>query len=113
MNERTDWCPKHGVAHGVCVEPIKTTTEGLALADPPPSLAKAMGLPEEATTIDDNAEKCLAPSRCVIHSPTRFDPFEALHEIYREAKDASDEYHMEKTLAAVHALRAYITGMER
>ena len=24
MAEQTNWCPKHCVAHGVCVEPIKT-----------------------------------------------------------------------------------------
>ena len=114
MSEQTAMCPRHGVAHGVCVDPVKTTTEGLALADPPPSLAKAMGLPEEATTIDDNAEKCLAPSRCVIHAPNRFDPYEALDRVEQivEFSGTSTATRLEGA-RIIYALRAYITGMER
>ena len=46
-------------------------------------------------------------------APNRFDPYEALDTILAQAHCAEDEYHMEKAIAAAHALRAYITGMER
>ena len=65
---------------------------------------------------DDRAvdgRPCTAPSRCVVHSPNRFDPYEALDLIEKIAGDEQTrEEGVGTLLTQVHALRAYITGME-
>ena len=56
MDERTTWCPKHNVHHGLCIDPIK--------ADAPK--------PKEGELAD-----LLDPPM----NQQRFDPYEALDEI--------------------------------
>ena len=89
MNKRTDWCPKHGVAHGFCVEPIKTTSDYSHIEDPD------YVEPETVTT-----------TTLTFLEPKRFDPYEALDEILELSPLAGVRRN-------VRCLRAYITGMER
>ncbi len=92
----------------------------LRLADPPPSLAKAM-----ATEITDTHDTIRAVP---MTPPNRFDPYEALDTIYEvlsccgekrlgfEPNDGSVNLpwgDAETIRNQVYALRAYITGMER
>ena len=43
----------------------------------------------------------------------RFDPFEALDEIYAQLDCSRADYHNEKAICGVWALRSYIRGMEK
>ena len=147
-------CPKHGVAHGVCVDPIKPeippdrqpppekepeveaprSDEGCAsrvaplhhgaressdlqLADPPPSLAKAMRCPYHHTHCQ--CALCVACG-CDHHvlpdlvEPNRFDPYQALDKLEDILSVFYDD--QERSLTEmeilVPLLRAYITGRE-
>lgn len=61
--------------------------------------------------MDKSVDQCTAPSRCVIHSPNRFDPYEALDAVEKRLGRIST-IHIGELLGHLHALRAYITGME-
>ena len=68
--------------------------------------------------VDESADQCTAPSRCVIHSPNRFDPYEALDKLEGGVEDIRNFYpdldpRCEEISERLNALRAYITGMER
>lgn len=80
IQDMTTWCPKHGVAHGVCIDPIRVTDS---------------------------------------QKPNRFDPYEALDDILQRMGELVTDYisggcrNTDEIGNQVHALRAYITGMER
>ena len=120
QSSQREMCPKHGIPHGVCVDPIKAkipTEEDLQVG----------GLGYSALEIHDEGKatnrfephlcalcetihvlpRLGEPSRC----PTnRFDPFEALGEIHIEAQSAPESSY-QAICKQVLALRAYITGM--
>ena len=97
LGEDRKMCPKHGVAHGVCVDPIRTSH--VPLTD-----ESFGGLEKWTTELKAN----------------RFDPFEALDKIAGLRVLGLDEIGGDSCLGdfdavRVHlgALRAYITGMEK
>jgi len=137
--DQTAMCPKHGIAHGVCVDPIKTTG-GSTTSEP--------GYVEPSGTGETSAASCTLcgqtgitfPHTCNVEKPlqlsefcptchkawvsgsliseNRFEPFEALDTILQcaSAIEAAEEIgHAAGDVATLHnqvyALRAYITGM--
>ena len=108
-------CPKHGIAHGVCVDPIK--------AESAPGehqnweedggtwwwTRNIGGLERPATELNPSP-----PSPRSTPPTNRFDPYEALDKIQGficnfGANSAAQEI----AEGQLYALRAYITGMER
>ncbi len=97
--DQTAMCPKHGIAHGVCVDPIKTTG-GSTTSEP--GYVKPSVTGEPAQHIPCSSETITL----------RFCPFEALDLIEKIAGDEQTrEEGVGTLLTQVHALRAYITGM--
>ncbi len=97
MNEQTMMCPKHGVAHGVCVDPMDAS-DTMWESPPPPHVVFNPRLAEEMNP------KAL----------NRFGPYEALDLIDRANFSPR---HLPDSLKLVHQqvdlLRAYFTGMEK
>ncbi len=130
-SEQRKMCPKHGIAHGVCVDPIK------AEAPPEESLqVGGLGGTSTASCTLCGETGITFPHTCPGSSggqdhltpvqPNRFDPYEAL-DIMEAMLDSSEclpthtsrgdgylivdaDFHTAKH--QLHALRAYITGME-
>lgn len=136
MHDSTVMCPKHGVAHGVCVDPVKTND--LQRAELPSSLAKAIKLERTCTATrcsicSDAIDKGIVEidRNGVVHTwddpethtrlgPTevpdltnRFDPYEALDEIEHLTHYEVPGEGFLLIQDKIYALRAYITGMEK
>jgi hypothetical protein len=77
------------------------------------SIAEDLGLTRDL----DVEQPCTAPSRCVVHNPNRFDPYEALDEIERTIRENAGSIGLsaseDRLVNGLYALRAYITGMEK
>ena len=122
LDYQREMCPKHGIAHGVCVDPIKTGGGRPSVTGEPAQYTCSTGTSRASCTfcggpITDRPHICrgLIPYEAPDTSPNRFCPFEALDGIVDTAqKVASDPvYFTEIIRNRVYALRAYITGMER
>ncbi len=108
-----DWpmCPKHGVAHGVCVEPIKAPLFCSSCGYTPhgcdPCRERLLeDKPPNTIYLRDPYEM-----QDAVPPPNRFDPYEALDRIGCAVK--REEWYTQPVNADLHALRAYITGMEQ
>lgn len=107
IQDMTTWCPKHGVAHGVCIDPIRvdeqdpTTGRPMTVED-----GEAGDLVVKLRNMVAQLEEECERLRDGFPEPNRFDPYEALDQILETVHGLTVENH-------VHALRAYITGMER
>ena len=106
MSEQTAMCPKHGVEHGVCVDPVR---------------ADQTEKPEKPCP-DCGKTWCFGERHiCTVSPANRFDPYEALDTIQQivdcgtQEDGASLITEMECGTLYRHVctLRAYITGMER
>ena len=123
LPDLTTMCPKHGVAHGVCVDPVRAeipTLEGACrevvetyktYEDEKANRITVVEAPRPDESVGDCCPECggyvFNPETT---PPNRFDPFEALDTINRAIPGTRCGDEVRST---VHALRAYITGMER
>ncbi|KKL26222.1 hypothetical protein LCGC14_2397430 [marine sediment metagenome] len=114
LGEDRKMCPKHGIAHGVCVDPIK--------AEVPPDAQPAEDFPGIAmTSCTFCGETAITfPHTCDINKvpdlTNRFDPYETLDAIEGAVSSLGfTRGHSlgDRIISHVFALRAYITGMER
>ena len=132
LPDMTTMCPKHGVAHGVCVDPVRAeipTLEGACrevvetyktYEDEKANRITIVESPRPDESVGDCCPECggyvFNPETT---PPNRFDPFEALDTIHDTATEIAAVLETLKVREVIkiqeqiRLLRAYITGMEK